>query len=1070
MSDIRPAGGYRAGANFSDASRDTSRAFIVEALSAALSYYFEPVKNKRKCQKAVEKIAKSIAEDNIWIRFKKAGGTIFGDSVLESFFNETTAALLLDAVINQRPANQKERREQCFPYWVEACNPVDITGETETALINSFNIIQKKFDDIKNIFNAGEIELIRGNTEKRVHAYRAPQDTGLSAEKPKTVSRISTDIATFADYTGYLSKIRDKLPEDGGINNSAAVFPFVNREDELRELKKFCFSDRQLLWWSLTGKGGAGKSRLGAELCRIVSEERNTWNCVFLPQNFLNRANGFNGNWRLDKNLLAVVDSFNFHIGKIGVWLRQIIESDTVNKKIRLLIIERDGFQNGEPIWIRKLKENVGDSALNALCYKKNLASMEISAPNQSDIDKAIEEFGVSDPYIPGAGRRLRELWEKPVPDFKNPSAASLILQAVGCGVAVEDFTDATHLLDSLYELKIKQIQAAIDAADRNDPVFTATALSLAYSVIISETTPNDKYVSVICRIIKYAEDSPEVIKVKNNFNKINSYMYSGAGGGQPDILCVYSVLKILAEYGRAPAHDRIVINRAWANASHNTANFLYRAIDFIYNEFDLPGMKPELIVLLAPPRRAVQRIQPGLDKTKKLEAALLYSELMVHMSSSGDPEAKNEAVKNLVSLRAKGYSQNKVLAYRLSQAIFNLTAATGQPDDAIIEAAGLAIGQLEFLRSQGFENDRILTLRLIKSQYNLLTHQDREIGKETVKRMDDLRGGGFEQDRDITLILAQSLFILTAKQDEEGVKNTVARLEQLRGQGFEQDREITLELVKALLNLTTKQDEAGRKETVSRIESLRAQGFERDRDFTLELVKALLNLTLKQERRGVEETVLRIQELRGHEFENDKDISLVYAQALLNLTTKQDENEMTVTVATLERLRAQGYEGDRDITFELATALFNLSTRQDEAGVRRTIERLEELRNPGFIRDRDITLRLAQALFSLTTKQGAAGRANAAARIDELRGLGFEQDRDMTLTLVKALYNLTIEQDPEETKDTVARIEDISNRGYAQDKEIKLLFAKALFNLTTKLDESGIAETVARLETLRGV
>ena len=37
---------------------------------------------------------------------------------------------------------------------------------------------------------------------------------------------------------------------------------FVGREKELVELNRFCSADKELLWWSLVGKGGIGKSRL----------------------------------------------------------------------------------------------------------------------------------------------------------------------------------------------------------------------------------------------------------------------------------------------------------------------------------------------------------------------------------------------------------------------------------------------------------------------------------------------------------------------------------------------------------------------------------------------------------------------------------------------------------------------------------------------------------------------------------------------------------------------------------------------------------------------------------------
>lgn len=49
---------------------------------------------------------------------------------------------------------------------------------------------------------------------------------------------------------------------------------FVGREKELVELNKFCSADKELLWWSLVGKGGIGKSRLVYQWLKQLS---NNW-------------------------------------------------------------------------------------------------------------------------------------------------------------------------------------------------------------------------------------------------------------------------------------------------------------------------------------------------------------------------------------------------------------------------------------------------------------------------------------------------------------------------------------------------------------------------------------------------------------------------------------------------------------------------------------------------------------------------------------------------------------------------------------------------------------------------
>ena len=49
---------------------------------------------------------------------------------------------------------------------------------------------------------------------------------------------------------------------------------FVGREKELVELNNFCSADKEVLWWSLVGKGGIGKSRLVYQWLKQLS---NNW-------------------------------------------------------------------------------------------------------------------------------------------------------------------------------------------------------------------------------------------------------------------------------------------------------------------------------------------------------------------------------------------------------------------------------------------------------------------------------------------------------------------------------------------------------------------------------------------------------------------------------------------------------------------------------------------------------------------------------------------------------------------------------------------------------------------------
>lgn len=978
-------------------SRNLSVDAIHGALTAALSHYARIFRSDRKFNKLVNQISHAIAYDENWKRIKNQNGALIDDGTLTAFFNETSVAMILDAMLNTKPAYRKDSKVQSYLHWVEACNPIEIEDTYEAIFVQSFALIYKKFEIIKKIFNVKELAVISGEVEKQLYALCA------------IVDRKAPKKGSFHEYVKAISRLPELSATEGAASYSDSIIPFIGRAGELRELKEFCFSDGRLSWWSLTGAGGAGKSRLALELCRIIQAERKTWYCIFMPNDFFNDTDRFRGVWSMERNLLIVVDAPGFYISKLGTWLKKIVESDTVNRKIRILVLEREDTPGEEPRWLHKLKYAAGEETLGNLCYKKDCATLRVAAPDYGEyLDGAIEQYNGGNRNLAAAKRRIVDLWNRYDPGCAHPFILLMIFSAVKDNIDISACNTLLQFMDAIYEHKIKRIMSVTGAANRFDRLFVTVTLALALSAIVSAADPNNDNIHEIMQITGLDGDRQFLQKIANGVGELCAYSDNGAQGYGLDLFGEYFVVRTLGLYSKVRAYDRMVVGFAWTRRPYDTANFFRRLIDDFYIEYKFSVLETQTNILLFEiPLKADRR------------TAALYCELQVYLSAIQDRDGGRETAARIENLRNRGFTQERSVALRFAQSLFNL---------------------------------------LILDEIN---------GKETVLRMEELRKQGFEQDRDIAYILAQSMFILTAKQDGAGIKETVAKLEALRADGFVQDRDITMELVKALLNLTAKQDEAGRRETAARIEELRSQGFERDRDITLEYMKALLNLTIKQDKAEITETAARIEGLRAQGYENDKEMAFILAQALLNLTTKQDEAEIAATVEKMDELRRQGFADDRDITLELATALFNLSTHQDEAGVRKSVARLELLRNSGYEQDRDVTLRLTQTLFSLTTKQGEAGRRDAVDRIAALRARGFVQDREITLTYAKSLYNLSIEQDAKGARESVARLEELCSLGYEQDKDFKLLFAKSLYNLSVKLDETGIKETVTKLEAL---
>ncbi|MFA6186355.1 MAG: hypothetical protein WC770_03965 [Phycisphaerae bacterium] len=114
---------------------------------------------------------------------------------------------------------------------------------------------------------------------------------------------------------------------------------FIGRDAEMERLRKFVnYSEEKLIWWTIIGKGGIGKSRLALELCVELKEKG--WHAGFLiePLNLKSLEM-----WQPSKPTLIIVDT-NIEIARsIG---RLIINFDasSINwhNPVRIIFISRE--------------------------------------------------------------------------------------------------------------------------------------------------------------------------------------------------------------------------------------------------------------------------------------------------------------------------------------------------------------------------------------------------------------------------------------------------------------------------------------------------------------------------------------------------------------------------------------------------------------------------------------------------------------------------------------------------------------------------------------------------------
>lgn len=128
---------------------------------------------------------------------------------------------------------------------------------------------------------------------------------------------------------------------------------FVGREKELVELNRFCSADKELLWWSLVGKGGIGKSRLVYQWLKQLS---NNWFGFFAKTDVdVERYREF----KPFSDTVIVIDYVLGNEDKCATIVTTLFDRFEYSRfKLRLLFVDRR-YQNNENNWYDRIVEKM---------------------------------------------------------------------------------------------------------------------------------------------------------------------------------------------------------------------------------------------------------------------------------------------------------------------------------------------------------------------------------------------------------------------------------------------------------------------------------------------------------------------------------------------------------------------------------------------------------------------------------------------------------------------------------------------------------------------------------------
>jgi hypothetical protein len=104
------------------------------------------------------------------------------------------------------------------------------------------------------------------------------------------------------------------------------------------------------------------------------------WSAYFLPQTFWDEHADRDLDWQFPEDLLLVVDYVASIANAVGSWLVDMGRRST-GRRMRVLLLERDGFEIGEPRWFRAMCEHQHPDDLRATLFDPTVPAIDLSAP-----------------------------------------------------------------------------------------------------------------------------------------------------------------------------------------------------------------------------------------------------------------------------------------------------------------------------------------------------------------------------------------------------------------------------------------------------------------------------------------------------------------------------------------------------------------------------------------------------------------------------------------------------------------------------------------------------------------
>ena len=315
----------------------------------------------------------------------------------------------------------------------------------------------KKYGDLLNRFGDLGIDAIfyddtdpKNHDAVRVILERLLEET--NAARYKQLRR---------DCRSAIALVEEKRP----LMFDSEYFPFSGREEELARLTEFCEAEDRLLWWSVTGPGGMGKSRLVFEFCKKMRTEGwkvNRFEASPSRGGEARRLEELPG-WTPDvAKTIVVLDDVQAYMESVCTWMTRMDRTPR-SEELRILLLEREGKSISDSSW---LGSDFKTSHLDEWCHGEGFLYLNPMTDDQL--------MAVMTDYAAAAGKTLNaelllKTLERVDPEFKRPLYAVAIADARCQGKDPTNW-DRDKILDTLLDRELKFHQDRLQGIDGKKP------------------------------------------------------------------------------------------------------------------------------------------------------------------------------------------------------------------------------------------------------------------------------------------------------------------------------------------------------------------------------------------------------------------------------------------------------------------------------------------------------------------------------------------------------------------------------------------------------------------------